>query len=362
MSVDFTLRSGRQVDSRRVRSARIRRQPTLENLEERTVMSAAVAAAAVSPHDFVQDPGHVAALVHSHRISHLRHTHAVGRGQIGRIHIPPGAHDAISGNPSVPFTGTGALSIANFAVNQAGQLVANGTLTMPNGTTQPVQALATLTQSPATATLALPTQTVVPILHLDIQPINLDLLGLQVKTSEIKLDVNAVPGPGNLLGNLLAGVANLLNGPGLLNLNLVASTLNSEISSLGSGGAAVPNVPLSGILSGPLNINSFSLGQNPATGANQLLANGTFGQTPVSLPVNLGSTMTNLLHLDLGPINLNLLGLQVTTNEIILDINAVRGPGKLLGNLLSDVANLLNGSSNTNLLNTLIGDLNRLLG
>lgn len=49
-----------------------------------------------------------------------------------------------------------------------------------------------------------------------------------------------------------------------------------------------------------------------------------------------------VLHLDLGPLTLNLLGLNVHLNEVILDITATSGPGNLLGNLVCDVANLLN--------------------
>src|SRR5205085_11440498 len=52
----------------------------------------------------------------------------------------------------------------------------------------------------------------VPILHLTLNPIHLNLLGLTVDTSAICLKIDANTGPGNLLGNLLAGVANLLNG------------------------------------------------------------------------------------------------------------------------------------------------------
>ncbi|MFZ0043911.1 MAG: hypothetical protein WAK93_21555 [Solirubrobacteraceae bacterium] len=52
-----------------------------------------------------------------------------------------------------------------------------------------------------------------------------------------------------------------------------------------------------------------------------------------------------ILHLDLGPLNLNLLGLQVHLNEVVLDITAQSGPGNLLGNLLCGVSNLLNGNS-----------------
>lgn len=70
-----------------------------------------------------------------------------------------------------------------------------------------------------------------------------------------------------------------------------------------------------------------------------------------------------ILHLDIGPITINLLGLQITTSEIVLDIVAIPGPGNLLGNLLCDIAGLLNpGGALTNILNQLVGLLNQLLG
>ena len=65
-------------------------------------------------------------------------------------------------------------------------------------------------------TVALPaavTQAACEILHLDIGPISLDLLGLQVNLSRIVLDISAQPGAGNLLGNLLCSVAGLLDNP-----------------------------------------------------------------------------------------------------------------------------------------------------
>jgi len=74
--------------------------------------------------------------------------------------------------------------------------------------------------------------------------------------------------------------------------------------------------------------------------------------TPVTLPVQLptGGDSTNaalvacnILHLVLGPLDLNLLGLTVHLNTVVLDITANSGPGNLLGNLLCAVANLLNG-------------------
>jgi hypothetical protein len=49
------------------------------------------------------------------------------------------------------------------------------------------------------------------ILRLRLGPINLNLLGLVVRTNEIHLNIFAIPGAGNLLGNLLCAVAGLLD-------------------------------------------------------------------------------------------------------------------------------------------------------
>jgi hypothetical protein len=52
------------------------------------------------------------------------------------------------------------------------------------------------------------------ILDLVLGPLDLDLLGLVVSLNQVELNITAVPGPGNLLGNLLCAVAGLLDGPG----------------------------------------------------------------------------------------------------------------------------------------------------
>jgi hypothetical protein len=49
----------------------------------------------------------------------------------------------------------------------------------------------------------------------------------------------------------------------------------------------------------------------------------------------------NILHLVLGPLDLNLLGLVVHLNQVVLDITAVPGAGNLLGNLLCAITGLL---------------------
>jgi hypothetical protein len=51
------------------------------------------------------------------------------------------------------------------------------------------------------------------ILRLRLGPLRLNLLGLRITTNRIKLNIVAVPGPGNLLGNLLCAIAGLLDGP-----------------------------------------------------------------------------------------------------------------------------------------------------
>jgi hypothetical protein len=87
-----------------------------------------------------------------------------------------------------------------------------------------------------------------------------------------------------------------------------------------------------------------------------------------TLPVQTTATSTaahpavaacNVLNLVLGPLNLNLLGLVVTLNEVHLNITAV--PGSLLGDLLCDVANLLNGGGVGGLLSEISALLNEIL-
>jgi hypothetical protein len=70
----------------------------------------------------------------------------------------------------------------------------------------------------------------------------------------------------------------------------------------------------------------------------------------------------DILHLVLGPLDLNLLGLKVHLDRVVLDIVAQSGAGQLLGNLLCAVAGLLdNGGTLSQLLNQLGQILNQLL-
>lgn len=69
------------------------------------------------------------------------------------------------------------------------------------------------------------------ILDLDLGPLHLDLLGLEVDLNQIQLDITAVPGAGNLLGNLLCAVAGLLDGNGPL--QGIGALLNRLLTGLG---------------------------------------------------------------------------------------------------------------------------------
>ena len=83
------------------------------------------------------------------------------------------------------------------------------------------------------------------------------------------------------------------------------------------------------------------------------LGNRTVKRSNVAIPVSIGSgsgtgllahaaATCQILNLVLGPLHLNLLGLHVDLNQVVLNVTGVTGSGQLLGNLLCGVANLLN--------------------
>jgi hypothetical protein len=69
-----------------------------------------------------------------------------------------------------------------------------------------------------------------------------------------------------------------------------------------------------------------------------------------------------ILHLELGPLDLNLLGLVVHLDRVVLDITAQQAPGNLLGNLLCAIANLLNSNGAATALAQLLNQLLRIFG
>jgi len=133
---------------------------------------------------------------------------------------------AVSGVLTDGGTFSGEVSIKKFGYDQATGLwvsgVLNGTATSADGTVQNInrsfsKVHATLTSGGSAAStsgtpaFAVTQQASCGILDLDIGAIHLDLLGLVIDLAPIHLDITAVPGAGNLLGNLLCAVAGLLD-------------------------------------------------------------------------------------------------------------------------------------------------------
>jgi hypothetical protein len=85
----------------------------------------------------------------------------------------------------------------------------------------------------------------------------------------------------------------------------------------------------------------------------------TVATVPVTVPapLNTAQVTCNVLNLVLGPLHLNLLGLVVDLNQVVLNITAEAGGG-LLGNLLCAIAGLLgNPAGLASSLNDLLGAL-----
>lgn len=148
---------------------------------------------------------------------------------------------------SIPITGTAAHSNKQFTghftvdrfVRRSGKTWAVGTLTGRLGgrfirrDNVSIPASVVNSTSPTTGSAA---ATSCPILHLVLGPLNLNLLGLHVHLNQVVLDITAVRGAGNLLGNLLCSVANLLNQQPPLPLAQFTSLLNVLNSILSAPG------------------------------------------------------------------------------------------------------------------------------
>ena len=82
-----------------------------------------------------------------------------------------------------------------------------------------------------------PTPGACQILNLTLGPIDLNLLGLRVRTNRIDLRIEAIPG-GGLLGDLLCGISNLLNPAANTPLATVTQLLNALLALVPTGPAA----------------------------------------------------------------------------------------------------------------------------
>lgn len=129
--------------------------------------------------------------------------------QAGPTQTGPLVIEDVTGSLQGGGSFVGDLTITQITRDAEGNLLATGTLvgTATQGTT-----VTQITQNFVGAALDLAQQGQrCQILFLDLGPIFLDLLGLQVDLSQITLDITAVAGAGNLLGNLLCAIVGLLD-------------------------------------------------------------------------------------------------------------------------------------------------------
>ena len=305
---------------RRGRPQPRRRRLMVEDLEGRLVLNgggvAHAAHHAVAP--IVHHPA-------AHRAAPAAH-HLNRGGTMAHMTAgdPPAASVAAQVHVAVPITVTG-INLTGIQRLANGALQAVGTLTgtiLGHPFTTGLTALITPAANPQSC----------PVLDLMLAPIHLNLLGLHVDTSAICLDVTAIPSSqpgGGLLGDLLCG--------GLSNV-------------LGAAGTATDLNSLLPAVNGLLNDANGVLG-----GLNGVLGQltGGFGAPTVTGTGTAGMAACNVLNLSLGPVNLDLLGLDVMLNNcatppgpVTVSITAVPGNGNLLGNLLCSLANLLNNPGN----------------
>ena len=139
---------------------------------------------------------------------------------------------ALTGKTNSGKSFKGSYTISRFARSKSGKLVAVGTVRGRLGgrsvTKRNVKVPARLTK-PATTSQLPPTPNACQILNLVLQPIDLNLLGLRVRTSRIQVLIEGVRGPGNLLGNLLCGITGILD-PSTASTRQLAAALNAILA------------------------------------------------------------------------------------------------------------------------------------
>jgi hypothetical protein len=141
------------------------------------------------------------------------------------------------------------------------------------------------------------------LVTLRLEPLDINLLGLRIQTSPITVTISAESGDGRLLGNVLTIASNLVNLQGVS--DALNNVLGNVVDLLNSAGLAVSGV-------GP----------------------GDFTSAPAAV--------TPVLDLFVAPVHLNLLGAVVDTSPIELTITAESGEGLVLGNVVTELANLFN--------------------
>lgn len=142
------------------------------------------------------------------------------------------------------------------------------------------------------------------LVNLTVQPIDLNLLGLEVKSGPIAVTLTAQRGQGQLLGNVLGSATGDRQ---LARLSDAADQMLGQVISLVNGGA--------------LGVAGVDTGGD--------LGNAAVGAVPA-------------ITLTVAPTHVNALGVQLDVSPFQLTVTAHSGQGLVLGNALAAVANLFN--------------------
>lgn len=145
----------------------------------------------------------------------------------------------------------------------------------------------------------------------------------------------------------------------------------TPLSTTVTGTAANAVGDLVGTVTGTLTITGFTVVNGALAAVGDLTVTVTdaagdiIGTITQAVTIPLGQAGScRMLHLELGPLDLDLLGLAVHLDRVVLDVTAQAGPGNLVGNLLCTVPHLLDGNASQtaiqNLLDALLRAISRL--
>jgi hypothetical protein len=178
------------------------------------------------------------------------------------------------------------------------------------------------------------------VLRLVVPALDVNLLGLNLQTDQIKVNADAETGPGELLGNVVTTLLNALDATPQEREDL-SNNLNALLARV----------------VGILNVTNLVLPDGAVDALAPVL------QT-LSLPTLVTPTApatSPVLDLEIAapngpPVDLDLLGLRVTTSDIRVRLDATTGDGQILGNLVYNVSHLLDPGGTLNLL-TILAEL-----
>ncbi|HSV16127.1 MAG TPA: VCBS repeat-containing protein, partial [Tepidisphaeraceae bacterium] len=186
---------------------------------------------------------------------------------------------------------------------------------------------------PATLPSAAPDPATVA--EVTVPALNLDLLGMTLKTDPIFVGVAAHTGNGDLLGNVYTTLLNTLTSSSA-DLGGVSNNVNALLAKvIGVFNASTLTLSASAL---------SSLAPAYQTLASPTLINPTAGATASIIDLGNAATGTNL------PSSATMLGLAGLTSNIHLTLTARTGDGLVLGNMLYNLANLLNGGTSPGVL------------